>query len=580
MLHRLLITAGLLLLAGCQPAGTADNLILTNAKIYTLGEPAWAETMVIAGERIVYVGSATGAQDFQDQNSNVIDLQGRMIMPGIIDAHLHPLDGAMKILYQCNFAFTATPEEIQSTVAACVEASGDRQWVVGGQWDSNFFVTHPLESPRGLLDEVSADKAVFLLADSGHDAWLNSKGLELAGVTDDSLNPEGGTIGRDAQGKANGLLLEKASYRARRVLPVMNDAEYVRGAQELMRIANRFGVTAMKDASADEPDLRALATLSDRGELSAHMASAMVVHDDDWSNDQFDLQRLLRLRDQFARTNVDTRFVKIFMDGVPTASRTAAMLANYLPVDEAQNGHSGDVHFDLEQLQQMLVQLDGAGFTVKIHTAGDRSVRIALDAIAQVRELNGSSGLRHELAHAGFIDPADIGRFRDLQAVADLSPYLWHPSPIIDSVIGAVGPRGEQYWPIRDLLASQAPLLAGSDWPAAVASMNPWIGMEAMVTRADPHETVEGTLWPEQAISLAEAIRILTLDGARALRIEQATGSLEVGKLADFIVLEHNLFDLPPNAISDTAISATFFQGDLVYAASNSPLAQEANKGL
>ncbi len=559
--------ASVVMLTACQdlPASKSADLMVVNAKIYTLAEPEWAESMAITNGRISYIGSVEGAEKLVGPVSQRLDLDGRMVMPGINDAHLHPVDGALKALYRCNFPFTAGPLEVQSAVLECVRNSGDQQWIIGGQWDSDFFVNNDVASPRGLLDEVSDDKAVFLRADSGHDAWLNSKGLELAGINKHSHQPEGGTIVRDEKGEPNGLLLEKAKYAAEKKLPANTEEQYVNAARELIQIANAYGVTGMKDASAEEADVKSLTALASSGELTAHMATSLRVRKEDWTAAGFDTSRLLRVRDQYTNNNVDTRHVKIFMDGVPTSSRTAAMLMNYLPVSEQEPAHNGDVHFSLVQLSEMLITLDALGFTVKIHTAGDRSVRMALDAIEITREKNGRSGLRHELAHAGYIHPDDISRFRPLNAVADLSPYIWYPSPIIDSVLRAVGPRGERYWPMRALIAANAPILAGSDWPAAVSSMNPWVGIEAMVTRANPNDETEGELWPEQALSLAEALRVFTLGGAKALRLEQETGSLETGKLADFIVLNKNLFEQASSEIGSTEVEATFFEGKLVY---------------
>jgi len=241
------------------------------------------------------------------------------------------------------------------------------------------------------------------------------------------------------------------------------------------------------------------------------------------------------------------------------------MLHPYLP-DEHGAISSGMLHVGPELLKSNLIALDRAGFTVKMHAAGDGSVREGLDAIEAARRANGPSGLRHELAHAGFISAQDLPRFKALDAVAEFSPTLWFPSPIIDSIVSAVGPEGRHYWPVRTLLDLGAPVAAGSDWPAAVPSMDPWAGMEAFVTRADPSHVTPGILWPEQAITLAEAIHLYTLDGARTLRLENRTGSLIAGKSADFIVIDRNLFKIPPAAISHTQVLATYFEGRRVYA--------------
>ncbi|MGI9284605.1 MAG: amidohydrolase [Pseudomonadales bacterium] len=562
-------------LAACQHtdnstgAKQAADLVLNNGRIFTQSAPEWAEAVAISDGKFSFVGDNKAVNDYIGPATKVVDLHGNMAMPGIIDAHVHAVEGAIKKLFQCNFPFTATPDEITAQVASCVEQSSAGDWIVGGQWDSDLFVNHKVDSPKALLDTVSADKAVYLTADSGHDGWANSKALQLAGIDNQTANPEGGEILRAENGEPNGLLLERAQQLMRKVIPPWSDQQYVQAAEEVTAIANQFGITGFKDASAEEFDVKALHSVSAAERLTVHAAAAIVVQDADWkgagTKTKFTLTRMLELRNKYANKNVDLRFVKIFTDGVPTSSRTAAMLADYLPSSKGEKRHNGELHYTLEQLREMLIALDKAGFTVKIHTAGDRAVRVALDAIETTRNVNGDSGLRHELAHAGYIHPQDLPRFTKLNVVADLSPYIWYPSPIIDSVIGAVGPRGRKYWPIQDLLRDQALVLAGSDWPSAVASMSPWIGMEAMVTRADPSANSVDTLWSEQAISLPQALKIYTLDGARALRLQQQAGSIETGKSADLIVLNDNLFDIPATSISDTRVLATWFEGNLVY---------------
>ena len=278
------------------------------------------------------------------------------------------------------------------------------------------------------------------------------------------------------------------------------------------------------------------------------------------------VEELIGRRDAMGSEHVDTRYVKIFTDGVPTAARTAAMLAPYTKASPDAELTLGELHVSEDVLISDVVALDRAEFTVKIHTAGDRSVRVALNAIEAARSANGLSGLRHELAHAGYISPEDIPRFGQLSAVADFSPYLWYLSPIIKSVVDAVGlPRGGEYWPTRTLIESGAPILVGSDWPAAAVNMSPWIGIEAMVTRKDPLGDSDDQLWAEEAVTLEQAINIYTRGGAAAIRREHSAGSLEVGKSADLIVLNHNIFEIPIEMVSETEVEMTFFEGKLVF---------------
>ncbi|MBN7797337.1 amidohydrolase [Parahaliea mediterranea] len=546
-------------------APDADH-IYTNAKIYTLDpNRPWAEAIAVRDGRIVAVGDTREVLAGRGADTRVEDLGGAMVLPGLIDAHVHPLKGGIKTLYECNFPFSATPKDVASTVAACVRDNPDAVWIRGGQWDSAFFDRFDVPSPKQLLDEVSGDKAVVLSDDSGHNAWLNSKALSLMGITADTPNPADGTIVRlDGGSEPNGLLLEGPAQAVEALLPEWTLPQLLEGARESVRIANSFGITAMKSAMAPESVLKAFNTLDSRGELKAHIAlSILTPYGSRKSPLNYDDYSVLR--DRYRSADVDTRFIKIFMDGVPTPSRTAAMLAPYTAESPGAERTRGPMHLSSEQLASDLIAFDKRGFTVKIHTAGDRSVRVALDAIEAARKANGNSGLRHELAHAGFIDPDDIARFAELGAVADLSPFLWHPSPIIDSVISAVGPRGEHYFPIKTLLEAKAPVLAGSDWPAAVETIDPWLGIEAMVTRHHPRNAAAGELWPEQAITLEQAIAIFTVDNARALRLEEEAGSLEAGKSADFVVLSENLFDIAPESISDVRVLRTVFKGQSVY---------------
>jgi predicted amidohydrolase YtcJ len=560
----------IVVLCGCSqkastPAATSASadLLLLNGKIYTQNaDQPWAQAMAVRDGKIAAVGSSEQLASWKGDSTQVIELDNKMLMPGINDAHLHPAWGGVKDLYRCNFPFSASPQLVADTIADCVANQDDAVWILGGQWTSDFFVNNKLESPRKFLDRVSGDKAVLLDDDSGHNAWANSKALELIGINKDTVAPPGVTIVRDpVTGEPNGVLME-AFNMTKKVVPDWSLAQYQQGAQYSVDKANSFGVTGMKDASASPIEVEAFYQLDQQQGLTVHLASCLLLEGDDLNN--IDVDKLLAMRDQFKSAHVDTRFVKIFLDGVPTASRTAAMLAPYVHEDDGKDNF-GDLHVKAELLAERVALLDKLGFTVKIHAAGDRSVRVALDAIEYARQQNGNSGLRHELAHAGYIDDEDIPRFVKLNAVADLSPYIWFPSPIIDSVLGAVGERGEHYWPTKSLIENNVMLLAGSDWPSAVPDMNPWTGLEAIVSRKDPMATVDGSFWQEQGISLSQAIKLFTIDGARALRLEDKTGSLEVGKSADFIVLNQNLFDVPVENITDTEVLMTYFEGQLVY---------------
>lgn len=542
------------------------ELVLQNGTIYTaVPDKPTVQAVAIRDGKYQALGDQQTVTAYIGSDTEVIDLAGNMAMPGINDTHIHPVMAGQMALFECSFGFTASPDEIAQTLSECAQDQPDATWIRGGQWGSNFFELHALESPRGFLDAISDTHAIFLRDDSGHNAWVNSKALALAGIGASTENPQGGTIVRDADGEANGLLLETAIMLVEKIITPFTAEQNLAAAAHATRVMNAFGITGFKAAGYTEAMPASLHALDQRGDLHAHAAICLVTP---YGKRQgpLDYQLLDKQRSEFASNNVHTNFVKLFMDGVPTPARTAAMIHPYVADELHGADYRGDMHLTAEQLTTDLIELDKRGFTVKIHTAGDGAVRVALDAIAAAREANGNSGLQHELAHAGYIDPMDIPRFKALGVAADFSPYLWHPSPIMDAVISAVGEqRGPQYWPTKSLLQADASVIAGSDWPAAVPSADPWVGLEALVTRRHPKGQAPGSLWPEEAVSLQQALQIYTLAGARALKLQDLTGSIEVGKSADLIVLDRNLLAIPIEDVSETQVLRTYFRGKLVH---------------
>ena len=556
----------LLLCAGCSTPPDMADLVLNNGRIYT-GDDAtpWAEAVAIKDGHIIRIGSDENVLAASGENTRIIDLEQRMAMPGINDAHNHALRGVASDLFECRFPFTATPAEVAIRIESCVGENPPGEWITGGQWTSDFFVDNDLGSPRRWLDRISGSYAIVLKDDSYHNVWANSKALQLAGIGAGTPDPEGGRIQREADTlEPNGVLEETATRLLLDRVPPFTPEQFDRAARELQKLLPAYGITGFKIARAPDAVAEALQRLDHANGLKMHVSLALHTPKGQRS-EPLDIELLEENRRRFTSEHIAADNVKIFLDGVPTAARTAKMLAPYKPGAGFDADYTGELLLAPELLAADITALDKAGFRIKIHTAGDGSVRVALDAIAQARRNNGFNGQVHELAHAGFIDPEDIPRFAALQVAPEFSPFLWFPSPIIDSIINAIGARGKFYWPTRDLLDAGAFIVTGSDWPAAVKSANPWRGIEAMVTRRHPDKDEPGALWPEQAISLEETLRIYTVNNAAALGLAGRTGQLKTGMLADLIVLDRNLFEIPPAQISETQVLLTLFGGEIIY---------------
>jgi predicted amidohydrolase YtcJ len=364
------------------------------------------------------------------------------------------------------------------------------------------------------------------------------------------------------------LLFEKASALAEKavVASVGGSSERALAAsRRAIGILNSYGITGFQDAAAVQPVLRALKELDVRGELSAWCVACLPAQDSVFDDGGLFGYPLVAKREEFRSQHVRPDFIKVFMDGVPPA-RTAEMIEPYVADQFFGCCFRGTSKLTVPELARLISGYEKQGMGVKIHCAGDGALRSTLDAIDVVRSFNGS-GPMHHIAHASFIDPADIPRFKQLNVVADLSPIIWYPGPIVAAIRQVVKKeRAERFWPNRDLLNAGALMAAGSDWPV-MPRPDPWLGIEGMVTRRDPGGVFPGSLWPEQSLDLATVLEIYTINPARASGLDAITGSLEVGKSADLAVLNQNLFQVPADDLADTQVVTTMFEGRVVHEA-------------
>jgi hypothetical protein len=543
------------------------DLIFTNGAVYTVDRNrSWATGLAIKDGKLVAVGTDLQMDSFRGPSTRAVDLGGRMVMPGIIDVHNHHTRGGQADLYETNILPTLSFEGVLDVVRRRAAATAPGEWISGGIWGSNIVGRLYTAAARDALDAACPDHPVMLRDDSQHSRWVNSRALALMGVDAATANPANGEIVRDPDnGQATGLLLERASTLAETALArTVKDAagRNISSTRRAVQILNSFGVTAYQDANTMLPYLQALAALDAEGGLTAWCVASLPAHQPLMGTDIFG-DELIALREDFRSRHVRPDFVKLFMDGVPT-TRTAAMIEPYIPDRLYGCCYRGEALVSVPELARWIAKCEKQGLSTKIHCAGDGAVRDTLDAIDVVRSFNGP-GRMHQIAHAGFIDPADIPRFAGLNVVADLSPIIWYPGPIIEAIRAAVPePRSGRYWPNRDLLEAGALMAAGSDWPV-VSNPDPWLGIEGMVTRRNPKGGFEGALWPEQALDLATVLEIYTANAARAMGLDALTGSLEPGKSADLIVLDRHLFEIPSGELADARVLSTYFEGELVF---------------
>jgi len=487
-----------------------------------------------------------------------------MVMPGIHDMHAHLSQAGTKELFECGFPFTLGVEDIVAKVAACTQELPPGAWVRGGQWSMELLDGGQPPS-RELLDAVAPDNPVLLIDSTVHAVWVNSAALQKLGISDSTANPEGGMIARNPDtGVATGILYDNAAYEQIAKLPAYSPEQMQEALAWSVSQFNAVGVTAIRDAMVDAPALAGYKTLDEKGDLTAHITTSLAWKMA-WAGPQDRLEKTIASRQDFASENVHVDFAKIMLDGIPPA-QTAAVLEPYVPDGKHPEGHRGYLTQSPESLKKDIIYLDGQGITVKMHATGDRSVRAVLDAVEAARDANGPSGLWHEVSHAEMIHPDDIHRFAELNVVAEMCPILWYPSPLHSMMENALGKeRSDRFWQVKTLSEAGALINYGSDWPSVVPSANPWPGIEAMVTRRDPYGVNPGSLAPQEAMDLAEVIRIFTINGARSIYRDNDTGSLEPGKYADFIVLDRQLFDIDPQDIGETQVLQTVFRGQSVY---------------
>jgi hypothetical protein len=550
--------------AATAPAGPAD-LVLLHGKIHTEdASRRIAQALAVRGNSIVAVGSDEAVTALVGPNTRKIDLGGKVVLPGIIDAHTHPAESAQD-LSKCSLDDKAlAPPDIKKRVAACLkEQPGE-----GTQWFEAVMV-----NPSGLtltladLDSMLPDRPLLLSGSDGHTVWANSPALKLSKISAATHDPAGGHIEHDSSGQPTGTLRDNAAeiaWAARPKASLDHEAAQLEKAFDSMRA---IGITSVQDAAVDDHMMQIYKRLYDAHRLNMRVRGSYHL-----KNLHEPAAALIAKAVNFrAKWAIDPDFlradaVKIFADGViEYPSQTAALLEPYLDAHGRPTHNRGPSYFTQENLNRIVAAADAAGLTVHIHAIGDRAVRSSLDAFADARRRNGALDNRHQIAHLELIEPEDFSRFKELDVIANFQ-LLWaqRDDYVESATVKYLGPQRSRYlYPARSLRDAGAKIAGGSDW--GVSSFDAFTAMEHAITRSERRGAP--ALLPEQSLTLQDMVDAYTINAALALKQERTTGSIEVGKRGDFIVLDRDIFSIDPYDLHDTQVTATYLDGREVYAA-------------
>jgi len=561
-----LIAISILLLVGCSPSSrepdvdAADRVFL-NGAIYTVdADRSWAEAVAVKDGSIVYVGDNNEAGRYIDDETEVTDLRQQMMLPGFHDSHIHIMIGIMAS-DECSVLRLETAAEVAARLEECTALTGigDNGWIVGGGWGEWLW---PEANPqKGLLDALFPNQPVYLESSFGHAAWVNSEAMDIAGLDDDTPDPPAGVIERDPEtGEPSGTLRDAAMLLVKNKLPPMTLEQKIDRVRAGMALAHSVGITAVIEPGLDANLLEPILNLADAGELDMRVLASLSPIN--WQPGVFDdgVFEFLEGREQWRRDNLDVDSVKIYMDGVIEYG-TSPLLEPYADEDYG----SGEFFYTQEDVNRYMTRFDAMGLQIHVHAIGDAAIRRALDGFEAMRSTNGMSDNRHQIVHLQLIHEDDRPRFGQL-GVAAVFQSLWaYPDPAaMELDIPMLGKeRTWQMYPIRSVQEAGGRIVGGSDY--FVTDLNPLHAIEAAITRQDPYSNAGPVLNEDERVDLATMIDAYTISGAYQMGLDEEQGSIEVGKRADFVVLDRNLFELPSSEINEAQVTMTIFDGRAVY---------------
>ena len=526
------------------------TLVLLNGNIYTMDEEnPRANAVAIYGSKIIAVGETEDVQRLVGRSTKVIDLQGKTVIPGLIDCHIHFISYALRA-QEITLDGVASLGKVLEKIAMRVETVKSEKWIMGGGWDKNLWALGRNPN-REDLDEVSMNNPVALESKDCHTLWVNSLALSKASITKETMNPPGGEIERDPKtGEATGILKENAIHLVKSVLPESTVEEVMKALKPATMIAHTLGVTSIHVPEGRQ-SFQVFQRLQSRGELRLRVCMLIPM-------ENLGAVTELGLTTGFGNELVRVGMVKMFADG-SLGSQTASMLKPY----EGDPENRGILIMSIEEMRKVVATASTHGLGVAVHAIGDRAIRMTLDVIEDVSETEAGRIILWRIEHTQHVNPRDLKRYRQLGVIASVQPS--HIALDMDIAEKHLGRRSREAYPLRSLLDNGVTLAFGSDSP--VMPMNPLLGIYTAVTRKRVKGYPSGGWYPEERISVDEAVRAYTLDAAYASGEEEIKGSIEPEKLADLVVLSRNIFEVSEEAIVDARVEMTVFDGDIVYEA-------------
>ena len=590
--RRMLAVAGAFLVGSSAMtpvmAAAPADLAYRNGYVYTVdAKDSVQQALAILQGRIVYVGNDVGVNAYIGPHTRVVDLGGRMLMPGLVDGHMHPMMGGASLL-KCNLQYERlTIEQMRARIQTCLDKTRNREpngWLEVVNWFQEAMLPAGTVTTHAVLDALKTSRPIFVRSSFGHTGLINSRAIQLAGIDKGTPDPPHGQIGRDSAGVPTGLLDDAAQRLVDHLIPPALPEDNVRAVKAALDAARKQGITSFLDAKATEATLAAFATVQHQSGLTARAHFAMLIEPAAGAEPQQAVARLTKLRQRYdqgavaVRPAITVRNMKVFLDGVISApALTGAMLEPYwLPSDASppvwrpSKNRGPAVYFAAPVLKALLVAVSRAGFEAHMHADGDRAVREGLDAVAALRSELPGRDIRVAIAHDEIVDPADFPRFKLLNVVPVLS-FQWEKKApdTVDNLEKYLGPvRYKLVEPAGFLADAGARIAYGSDWP--VDPLDEWLALKVGITRTDIPTAAAAyreRLGEDKGLSRQQVLRAITMNSSYELHQDADTGSLEPGKLADLIVLDRNVLQAPVDQIADTKVVQTVVGGRVVYSA-------------